>query len=143
MASSASPPIGADKDKATDLEGLMRYPSAPTGKLQEKALCKIDCLNWTIRVFMVAGLVALVATIVLLGLTLARMVPPLSALYAFTGCIGTLVIAKIIDCIQQSIAKKAGLDLRAYYAHREPIPPPKPKKGKEVAKPEEKKSGTP
>jgi hypothetical protein len=96
--------------------------SSRRGTLRGRAIAHLDRMDWTIRVCVVLSLVALVATVVLLGLSMAEYVNPVLPLYTFSGCIGPFIIAKIIDCYQHRLAKKNRIDLDDYYAVRQPIP---------------------
>ena len=94
------------------------------GKLDLHVFKKLDYLDCVIRIFTAISLALLVLTIVFLGLAQASYITPLAALYAFGGCLGAFVIAKMIDCCQDFIAKKNGYDLHEDY-NRVRHPPPK------------------
>lgn len=103
--------------------------------MQGRIIRHLDRMNWAIRVCVVIGLVALVATIVLVCLTAAEYVHPFIALYTFSGFIGSFLVMGAINSCQRSIASKNSIDLDEYYAVKES----NPKKKKEITDKSEKK----
>lgn len=91
----------------------------------------IERFDLAIKVCVVAGLVALALSVVLLGLGLARYVEPLPSLYAFSGCIGFLILIACLHCCRNNYAADHQVDIKKY--DKEIYPPPE-KKSKEKKK---------
>lgn len=93
------------------------------GHLRARAIKHLDALDVAVKIFTVIALIFLGATVGLIALTLGSYVPPLSALYALGGAVAAALMTKAIDCCQQCVAKKQGLDLQHdYYTIKQPIP---------------------
>jgi uncharacterized membrane protein len=76
-----------------------------------KGIRWIHRLNYVIKGCAIAALISFVATIVLLGLTQARIIQPALALCSFSASIAFFLVAKIVDCVQETVAKKHNIDL--------------------------------
>jgi hypothetical protein len=109
---------------STDMQNLSAYHSRGyDGPGRIKAIRHLDRMNWAIRVFVVISIVALVATIVLLGLAQAEYVEPQFPLYAFTACVGPFFVMAAIHCCQQAVASKHNIDLESYFRSKQRVPP--------------------
>ena len=116
------------------IDSLAKRGEKVTYPMKDRAKKHLDRMERGMQAFAIIAVVALVAAIVLLGLSQADYVHPLSALYSFSGALTCLAIAKMIDCCHQSVAKKNHIDRKRYYALRQPPFEEKKGKGKKRAK---------
>ncbi len=91
----------------------------PRGQLNGRAYKHLDGLQWATRIFACLTVVAFLGTIAAIGLIQARMIPPLTPLYVFSGCLVSLVAMGIFHCCQQRIATNNGIDLEVYHKKKE------------------------
>lgn len=118
-------------------------PNSPRGSTEEsdhepkishahdgRVYAHIERCDLAIKACVVAGLVALALSIVLLGLGLARYVEPLPSLYAFSGCIGSLILIACLHCCRNKYATDNGIDIKEYDKEIFPPPEKKPKEEK-------------
>ncbi len=89
---------------------------------------KLDCLRVSANIFMLASVVALLATAVLIGLTSADYLPSTTPLFGVGAFIVLLIPTITLDCIMRSTARKNKIDLVDYMRVRQPPPPPPPTK---------------
>jgi hypothetical protein len=91
-----------------------------------KILDQLDCFG--VKVFTAAALALLLLTVVFIGLSQARMIPPMVPLYIFSGFVVSLGFLCAIHSCQEKVGARHGIPLDAYYEARQPMPPPKIKK---------------
>jgi hypothetical protein len=86
----------------------------PTTHQQQEGVKKLKRLDTAIRATAITALGLFALTIVFLGVAQAGYIHPVAGLISFCAILPLLLIVKILDCCQDSIARKHRIDMESW-----------------------------